>query len=67
MLEHAGLVSRTRRATARLSRLEAEPLRDAELWLADYRSFWQESRARLDELLIALPDDNADNRPAPAG
>ena len=29
VLEHAGLITRTRRATARLSHLEAEPLRDA--------------------------------------
>lgn len=64
VLEHAGLVSRTRRATARLSRLEAEPLRDVTVWLADYRSFWQESHARLDELLIALQRENADDRPA---
>ena len=34
VLEQAGLVSRTRRATARLSRLEAEPLREVTTWLA---------------------------------
>jgi DNA-binding transcriptional ArsR family regulator len=67
VLEHAGLVSRSRRATARLSRLEAEPLRDVTVWLAGYRSFWEESHARLDELLIALPQDNTENRPAPGG
>ena len=33
VLEAAGLVSRTRRATARLSHLEAEPLREATEWL----------------------------------
>ena len=67
VLEHAGLVSRTRRATARLSRLEAEPLRDVTVWLAGYRSFWEESHARLDELLIALQQDDTENRPAPGG
>ena len=54
VLEHAGLISRSRRATARLSRLEAEPLRDATAWLARYQRFWDESHERLDDLLAAL-------------
>lgn len=54
VLEVAGLISRTRRATARLSHLEAEPLRDATTWLARYQRFWDESHERLDELLAAL-------------
>lgn len=54
VLEHAGLVSRSRRATARLSHLEAEPLREATAWLASYREFWEHSYERLDELLAAL-------------
>src|SRR5580700_10847717 len=54
VLEHAGLVSRTRRATARLSRLEAGPLREVTTWLARYQRFWDESHERLDDLLAAL-------------
>jgi DNA-binding transcriptional ArsR family regulator len=54
VLEQAGLVSRTRRATARLSHLEATPLRDATAWLARYREYWEESYTRLDALLAAL-------------
>jgi DNA-binding transcriptional ArsR family regulator len=54
VLEHAGLISRTRRATARLSRLEAEPLREVTTWLARYQRFWDESYERLDDLLAAL-------------
>ena len=54
VLEEAGLVSRSRRATARLSHLEAEPLRRATEWLVDYREYWQESHERLDELLESL-------------
>jgi DNA-binding transcriptional ArsR family regulator len=57
VLEHAGLVSRTRRATARLSRLEAAPLRDVTTWLARYQRFWDESHERLDDLLAALQAD----------
>lgn len=54
VLEGAGLISRTRRRTARLSHLEAEPLRDATAWLARYREYWEESYDRLDELLERL-------------
>jgi DNA-binding transcriptional ArsR family regulator len=54
VLEGAGLISRSRRATARLSHLEAEPLRDATAWLARYKAYWDESHERLDELLAAL-------------
>ena len=54
VLEQAGLISRTRRATARLSRLEAEPLREVTTWLARYQRFWDESHERLDDLLTAL-------------
>ena len=60
MLEAAGLVSRSRRATARLSHLEADPLREATAWLARYREFWEESHERLDELLMSLQDDRRD-------
>ncbi|HEY6492554.1 MAG TPA: metalloregulator ArsR/SmtB family transcription factor [Trebonia sp.] len=54
VLEQAGLISRNRRATARLSRLEAEPLRAVTAWLARYQRFWDESHERLDDLLSAL-------------
>jgi DNA-binding transcriptional ArsR family regulator len=54
VLERAGLISRTRRATAHLSHLEAEPLREATEWLVGYREYWEESYERLDELLAAL-------------
>jgi DNA-binding transcriptional ArsR family regulator len=56
VLEQAGLISRSRRATARLSHLEAEPLRQAVGWLLDYRAYWAESFDRLDELLDELKD-----------
>lgn len=58
VLEGAGLISRQRRATARLSRLEAEPLREAVAWLARYRAFWEESYERLDELLASLQQED---------
>jgi DNA-binding transcriptional ArsR family regulator len=63
VLETAGLITRTRRATARLSHLEAAPLRDATEWLARYQAWWDESHGRLDALLARL---QADPNPPPA-
>ena len=60
VLERAGLISRTRRATARLSHLRAEPLREATVWLATYREYWEESYERLDELLASLKQEETD-------
>jgi DNA-binding transcriptional ArsR family regulator len=59
VLEQAGLISRSRRATARLSHLQAEPLREASDWLAHYREFWEESHQRLDALLERLKAEPA--------
>ncbi len=60
VLEQAGLISRRRRATARLSHLEAEPLREATAWLTGYRNFWEESYDRLDELIADLAGPRQD-------
>jgi DNA-binding transcriptional ArsR family regulator len=60
VLEHAGLISRRRRATARLSHLEAQPLRAATVWLAGYRRYWEESYNRLDALLASQGDEPAE-------
>jgi DNA-binding transcriptional ArsR family regulator len=57
VLESAGLISRQRRATARLSRLEPEPLKEATDWLARYRAMWEERHDRLDDLLARLKDE----------
>ncbi len=66
VLDQAGLVSRTRRATARLSRLEAEPLRELTTWLARYQRFWDESHERLDDLLAALQARQDDSPGTPS-
>jgi len=65
VLERAGLLTRTRRATARLSHLEAEPLREVTTWLARYQRFWDESHERLGDLLAALQGE--DNGTGPDG
>ena len=60
VLERAGLISRRRRATARLSRLEADPLREATAWLVSYREYWEQSHERLDELLARLQEPHSE-------
>ncbi|WP_018684503.1 ArsR/SmtB family transcription factor [Actinokineospora enzanensis] len=65
VLEAAGLITRSRRATARLSHLEANPLRDATAWLAGYREYWEESHDRLDELLARLQDTHPEEDEEP--
>jgi DNA-binding transcriptional ArsR family regulator len=62
VLEGAGLISRTRRATARLSHLEADPLREATEWLARYQAFWDERFDQLDELLASLQRSNEEGK-----
>lgn len=56
VLQHAGLISQGRKAQWRPCRLEAEPLREAAGWIADYREFWDESFSRLDEYLRELQE-----------
>jgi DNA-binding transcriptional ArsR family regulator len=61
VLERAGLIARGRSAQLRPSRLQGEALGQAAGWLADYRSFWEESFDRLDLHLRAIqkgPDND---------
>jgi len=59
VLEEAGLISRHRQATQRYSRLEPERLKEASDWLAQYRAFWEDRFARLDDLLATIQQDAA--------
>jgi len=54
VLEHAGLVSRSRDAQYRPALLDARPLRDAAAWIGDYRQFWTASFDSLDDHLTSL-------------
>ena len=54
VLEHAGLISRSREAQWRPCRLEAGPMREAVDWLEQYRQFWEGSFDRLDGYLREL-------------
>jgi len=53
-LERAGLISRSRDAQRRPCRLEAGALKEAAEWLDQYRRFWEESLARLEEYVRDL-------------
>lgn len=51
VLEDAGLISRSRVATARYSHLEAGALKQADDWMQRYKRFWNEGFDKLDEAL----------------
>ena len=54
VLQRAGLITQGRQAQWRPCRLDATPLKSVADWLEDYRRFWDESFARLDDYLIEL-------------
>jgi DNA-binding transcriptional ArsR family regulator len=54
VLEHAGLITRSREAQWRPCKLEPEALKDIDLWLEDYRRLWNERFDRLDDYLKKL-------------
>jgi DNA-binding transcriptional ArsR family regulator len=54
VLERAGLITRGRQAQWRPCKLEAEPLREASDWMAQYRQFWEGSLDRLDDYLNTI-------------
>ena len=54
VLEHAGLISRSRTAQWRPCRLQPEALRTVDDWLEEYRRLWEERFDRLDDYLREL-------------
>ena len=54
VLERAGLIERGREAQWRPCRLQAEPLREVNVWIERYRAHWEESFDRLDQYLTEL-------------
>lgn len=63
VLEHSGLITRSRAAQTRPCELRAAPLKEAVDWLEGYRRHWEESFDRLDDYLQEL---QAAGKPAPA-
>jgi DNA-binding transcriptional ArsR family regulator len=60
VLERAGLITRSRTAQLRPSRLQGQALKDVADWLAGYRRFWEESLDRLDEHLREIQEGSRD-------
>lgn len=54
VLERAGLISRGRQAQWRPCRLEAQPLREANGWIGQYRQLWEARLDRLEDYLTGL-------------
>ena len=52
VLERAGLVERTVRGREHRLRLNAEPLREASMWLEHYRTFWDTRLTALEAFLL---------------
>jgi DNA-binding transcriptional ArsR family regulator len=65
VLEHAGLISRSKSGQWRSSALEAAPLKEATDWMERYRVFWDVNLNRLDAHLrqIQARADKEGNRP----
>jgi DNA-binding transcriptional ArsR family regulator len=60
VLEKAGLISRGREAQWRPCKLEAQPLKDVDAFLENYRRFYEESLDRLEDYLAALQKGDPD-------
>lgn len=56
VLQAAGLVTQGRDGQHRPCRLQAGRLRDAAVWLADYRTFWDASMDRLEDYIATVGD-----------
>jgi DNA-binding transcriptional ArsR family regulator len=58
VLREAGLVTVRPEAQRRVYRVEPEPLKELDEWLAPYRNLWSERLDRLERHLDSMPDEN---------
>ena len=64
VLERAGLITRGRQAQWRPCKLDAQPLREASDWMAQYRAFWEDRLDRLEDYLnIIQSKENSNDKP----
>src|SRR5882724_3736537 len=59
VLEHAGLISRSREAQWRPCRIAPVAFKEADGWLGNFRRFWDDSFNRLDGLLEEMKAEEA--------
>ena len=60
VLERAGLIRGDRDAQRRPRRIEAAPLKEANMWIERYRELWEAAYQRLDGLLEELKTQKKD-------
>jgi DNA-binding transcriptional ArsR family regulator len=65
VLERAGLVERTVQGREHRLRLNAEPLREASMWLEHYRTFWETRLAALEAFLLKKEPGAGSERATP--
>ena len=53
VLERAGLIERTVQGREHRLRLNAEPMREAAMWLESYRTFWEARLEALEAFLLS--------------
>jgi DNA-binding transcriptional ArsR family regulator len=61
VLEHAGLISRSRDAQRRPCKIELAPLKEVSDWVEAYRQLWEQRFDRLDDYLKQLQDKETKN------
>jgi len=54
VLEHAGLITRSREAQMRPCKIEAAALKGVDDWLGEYRRLWEQRLDRLEDYLQVL-------------
>ena len=54
VLEHAGLITRSRDAQMRPCKIEAAALKQADDWLEEYRRLWEQRLDRLEDYLKTI-------------
>lgn len=67
VLEHAGLIARSRSAQWRPCRLEPQPLQEVADWLEHYRAFFEQSLERLDRYLAEVQEATPEPDPTGSG
>jgi DNA-binding transcriptional ArsR family regulator len=65
VLEKAGLIVKSRDAQWRPCRLQVEPLRDVDAWIATYREFFEASFDRLAEHLKTMMNTEINTEESP--
>ncbi len=62
VLEHAGLIARSREAQWRPCRIELNALKGVDEWLEEYRRLWEQRLDRLEDYLRTLQTETAERK-----